>query len=79
MVERSILSAATSELRELGEYMAHRRDLQKLYTVELFILLGAMVAVIYTIDAGVLSIVEGMVILAVISVAELLVEAHITG
>ncbi|UPM43479.1 hypothetical protein [Halocatena salina] len=59
--------------------MAHRRDLQKLYTVELFILLGAMAAVIYTIDAGVLSIVEGMVILAVISVAELLVEAHITG
>ncbi|RRJ32181.1 hypothetical protein EIK79_05285 [Halocatena pleomorpha] len=70
---------AISELRELGEHVAHRRDLQKLYAAELFVLLITVTAVGFSIDAGVLSFIEGMVLLAVATMIELLVEARVTG
>lgn len=67
---------ATDELRETLEHASDRKDLQKLYSAELVVLLGTVIGLTYAIDAGMLSLVEGMVVLAVVSVGELLFEAY---
>lgn len=79
MSKRGDLKMAAGELRETLGYAAGRKDLQKLYAVELFVLLGTVITLTAALDAGVLSLTEGMVVLAVVSVTEILFEAHYTG
>lgn len=79
MSRRGDLKMAAGSLRETFEYAVGRKDLQKLYAAELFVLLGTVIAVTAALDTGVLSLVEGMVVLAVVSVGELLFEARYTG
>lgn len=79
MSRRDDLKIAAGELHETLEYAASRKDLQKLYAAELFVLLGTVTVLTDAMNAGLISIAEGMVVLAVVSVGELLFEALATG
>lgn len=79
MSRRGALKMATGELHETLEYAASRKDLQKLYVAELFVLLGTVTVLTYAMNAGMISIAEGMVVLAAVSLGELLLDALATG
>lgn len=51
----------------------------KLWAVELVVLVGTILGISYAIDAGVLSMFQGLVVFAVVSVSEILLDAHVTG
>lgn len=63
-----------------GQTARVSRDfLLKLWAIELFVLVGTVIGVFYTIDAGVLSMIEGLAVFAVVLVGEALLDAHVTG